>query len=34
MPAARVKEIRQAVERVVEAMEASDVEARFFFADG
>ena len=34
MPAARVKEIRQAVEQVVTAMEASDVEARFFFSDG
>jgi len=28
------QEIRQAVEQVVTAMEASDLEARFFFADG
>ncbi len=34
LPAARVKEIRQAVEQIVAAMEASDLEARFFFADG
>ncbi len=34
LPAARVKEIRQAVEQIVAAMEASDIEARFFFADG
>lgn len=31
---ARVKEIRLAVDEIVGAMEASDVEARFFFADG
>jgi DNA-binding MarR family transcriptional regulator len=34
LPAARVREIRQAVEQIVDAMEASDIEARFFFADG
>lgn len=34
LPAPRVREIREAVEQIVGAMEASDVEARFFFADG
>lgn len=29
-----VRNIRQAVDRLVEAMEASDVKARFFFAEG
>jgi DNA-binding MarR family transcriptional regulator len=33
MPAREVRKIRHAVERLVEAMEASDVNARFFFAD-
>lgn len=33
MPAAEVRRIRRAVETMVEAMEATDVEAPFFFAD-
>jgi DNA-binding MarR family transcriptional regulator len=34
MPATRIRAIRRAVEQLVQAMEAGDVEARFFFADG
>ena len=34
MPAAEVSKIRHAVDRLVEAMEATDVSARFFFAEG
>jgi hypothetical protein len=33
MPAARVRSIRRAIDRLVQAMEASDVHARFFFAE-
>ncbi|MEO8030879.1 MAG: MarR family transcriptional regulator [Gemmatimonadota bacterium] len=33
LPGGRVREIRTAVDQVVEAMEAGDVEARFFFSD-
>jgi len=34
MPAREVRRIKHAVTRLVQAMEASDVHARFFFADG
>jgi DNA-binding MarR family transcriptional regulator len=34
MPAREVRSIRRAVDRLVQAMEATDVHARFFFADG
>lgn len=34
MPPREVRTIRHAVERLVAAMEATDVHARFFFADG
>jgi MarR family transcriptional regulator, organic hydroperoxide resistance regulator len=34
MPAREVHSIRHAVDRLVQAMEATDVHARFFFADG
>jgi DNA-binding MarR family transcriptional regulator len=34
MPAARVRQIRGAIDDLVGAMEAENVEARFFFADG
>lgn len=34
MPAGEVRKIRHAVDRLVEAMEATDVPARFFFAEG
>jgi DNA-binding MarR family transcriptional regulator len=33
MPPGRVRSIRRAVDRLVQAMEASDVNARFFFAE-
>ncbi|HEY6158280.1 MAG TPA: MarR family transcriptional regulator [Gemmatimonadales bacterium] len=33
MPAREVRSIRRAVDRLVQAMEATDVHARFFFAD-
>jgi DNA-binding MarR family transcriptional regulator len=33
MPPAEVRKIRHAVDRLVRAMEATDVKARFFFAD-
>jgi DNA-binding MarR family transcriptional regulator len=33
MPAREVRSIRHAVDRLVQAMEATDVHARFFFAD-
>lgn len=33
MPAREVRSIRQAVDRLVQAMEATDVTARFFFAE-
>jgi MarR family transcriptional regulator, organic hydroperoxide resistance regulator len=33
MPAARVRSIRRAIDRLVQAMEAGDVHARFFFAE-
>lgn len=33
MPAAEVRRIRRSVERLVEAMEATDVKARFFFSE-
>jgi DNA-binding MarR family transcriptional regulator len=33
MPALEVRTIRRSVDRLVEAMEAADVNARFFFAD-
>ncbi len=34
LPPARVREIRASVDQIVDAMEAGDIEARFFFADG
>lgn len=34
MPAREVRKIRRAVDRLVQAMEAADVHARFFFAEG
>jgi DNA-binding MarR family transcriptional regulator len=34
MPPRQVRSIRHAVDRLVHAMEATDVSARFFFADG
>jgi DNA-binding MarR family transcriptional regulator len=34
MPPRDVRKIRHAVDRLVQAMEATDVNARFFFADG
>jgi len=34
MPARDVRKIRRAVDRLVQAMEATDVNARFFFAEG
>jgi DNA-binding MarR family transcriptional regulator len=34
MPVRRVRQIRRAIDDLVAAMEAEDVEARFFFADG
>jgi DNA-binding MarR family transcriptional regulator len=34
MPPREVRQIRRAVDQLVEAMEATDVNARFFFADG
>jgi DNA-binding MarR family transcriptional regulator len=34
MPPREVRRIRHAVDRLVQAMEATDVNARFFFAEG
>jgi DNA-binding MarR family transcriptional regulator len=34
LPAGRVRQIRRAIDYLVGAMEAEDVEARFFFAEG
>ena len=34
MPPREVRKIRRAVDRLVQAMEATDVNARFFFAEG